>query len=103
VFYGLLISSISCIVLCSVWLVLLSIYLIGTGGTYSRSFPDGTLACGRPIFTRDAWFWTGFQLFGVPLILMIASCRTIAYCRRRSCFIPKVCDNLVTTPQRNWS
>ena len=82
ILYGLLIPSIICLVLCLTWLVLFSISLIGTGGTYSRTFPDGSIACGIPIFPRDEWFWPLFQLFGVPVVLVIASWQTIAYCRR---------------------
>ena len=82
VFDVLLGLSILCIMLCSMWLVLVTMFLIGTGGTYSRTFPDGSMACGIPVFTRDDWFWRVFQLFGVPLILIIASWQTIAYCRR---------------------
>jgi len=80
--YGLLIPSITCIVLCSIWLVLFSTCLIASGGTYSRTLEDGSIACGIPIFDRDALFWAPFQLFGVPLILIGASWRTIAYCRQ---------------------
>lgn len=73
VFYGLVIPSIVCIAVCSIWLVVVSIFMIGTGGTFSRSLPDGSIECGIPIFSTGEWLWPVFQLFGVPLIMMIAS------------------------------
>ena len=83
VLYSLLIPSITCIVLCSTWLVMISLYFLSTGGTYSQTLSDGSMVCHIPVFTRDSWFWAAFQLFGAPLALIIASWRTIAYCRTK--------------------
>jgi O-antigen ligase len=64
---------------CALWLVLLSMFLLSTGGTYSRTFEDGSVACGIPVFTREEWFWPAHQLFGAPLALLVAFWRTAAY------------------------
>ena len=74
-----MVLSIACIAISALWLVLLSIYVLSTGGTYSRTFADGSIACGISIFTKDEWFWPMFQLFGAPLTLLIAAWRTITY------------------------
>jgi hypothetical protein len=83
ILYGLFIPSIICIVLCTTWLVLISNVLLATGGTYGYTTPDGDIVCGIPVFTQDDWSWPAFRLFGVPLVLIIASWRTIAYCRKK--------------------
>ena len=80
VLYSVMALSIICVAVSALWIALLSNFLLSTGGTYSRTYEDGGIACGIPVFTRDEWFWPAFQLFGVPLILLIASWRTIAYC-----------------------
>lgn len=72
--------SVAGVAVCALWLVLLSIFLLSTGGTYSRTYEDGSIACGIPVFTREEWFWPAFQLFGVPLALLAASWRTVTYC-----------------------
>ena len=59
------------------WLVVVSIYLIGTDATYSQMSEDGSLACRIPVFTKEEWFWPAFQLFVVPVIVLAASWRTV--------------------------
>ena len=68
---------------CAVWLVAVALLLLRTGGTYSQSFEDGSLACGIPVFTEGGWFWPAFSLFGAPSILLAACVRTVEYCSRR--------------------
>ena len=68
---------------CALWLTLLSMFLLSTGGTYSRTFEDGSIACGIPVFTRGEWFWPAFQLFGAPLAVLVASWRAAAFCSGR--------------------
>ena len=75
--------SIACVAASALWLILLTVFLLGTGGTYSRAYDDGSIACGIPVFTREEWFWPAFQLFGAPLAVFAASLRTIAYCSSR--------------------
>lgn len=62
------------------WLTLFSTFMLLTGGTYSRTYEDGSTACGIPIFTRQEWLWPAFQLLGVPIALLIAFWRTVSYC-----------------------
>ena len=75
--------SVTVVTVCILWLILLSMFLLSTGGTYYRAFEDGSIACGIPVFTREEWFWPAFQLFGAPLAVLVASWRTVAYCSGR--------------------
>lgn len=72
-----------CLAAATVWLLVVSHFLLSTGGTYSRTFPDGSIACGIRVFTSNDWFWPGFRLFGAPLAVIAASGRTIGYCLTR--------------------
>ena len=72
--------SVTGVAVCMLWLVLVSVYLLSTGGTYSRTFEDGSIACGIPVFTREEWFRPVCRLFGAPLAVLVASLRTVAYC-----------------------
>lgn len=65
------------------WLLAVSMFLLATGGTYSRSYDDGTLVCGIPMFTREGWLWPAFSLFGAPFVVLAASWRTVVYCSGR--------------------
>lgn len=75
--------SISSALVCVLWLVAVSMSLLATGGTYSRSYPNGVIACQIPVFTEDYWFWPMFRLYGVPLFILLASMRTIGFCAER--------------------
>ena len=70
------------------WLVLVSIYLIGTDATYSQMYEDGSLQCRIPVFTKEEWFWPVFQLFVVPIIVLAVSWRTVTYCYGRIKMVP---------------
>lgn len=62
-------------------------YLAETKGTYSYTFQTSSgsfaTACGIPFFTKEDWLWTAFELFGVPLIILLAAVRTIQFLHRR--------------------
>ena len=62
------------------WMLAVSMFLLATGGTYSRMYEDGTLEWGIPVFTGEEWFRPAFSLFGAPLVVLAASWRTVAYC-----------------------
>lgn len=68
---------------CGVWLVTISLLLLQSGGTYSATLEDGSIACRIPAFPEGRWFWPGFSLFGAPAILLMASVRTVVYSSRR--------------------
>jgi hypothetical protein len=81
------VASIICSVLMVLWLILLVGYLILTGATYSYQIQneDGSIGiiCNIPIFTTDNWLWLSFELFGVPIIVLIAAIQTIRVLQRR--------------------
>jgi hypothetical protein len=81
--YSLMVFSIACAAVSALWPVLLTQLLLSSGGTYSRTYEDGSIACGIPVFDAENWFWPAFQLYGVPLALLAASWRTITYCSNR--------------------
>ena len=68
---------------CAVWLVTVFLFLLQSGGTYSVTFEDGSIACGIPVFPEGQWFWPAFSLFGAPAVLLAACVRTVNYCSRR--------------------
>ena len=72
-----------CLAAATIWLALVSLFLLATGGIYSRTFPDGSIACGIRVVTSDDWFWPAFRLFGAPLTVAAAARRTIGYCLAR--------------------
>ena len=81
--YILLLASAITGLACAVWLVAVVLFLLRSGGTYSQTFEDGSIACGIPVFAEGRWFWPAFSLFGAPALLLAASIRTISYCSRR--------------------
>jgi hypothetical protein len=68
--------------ICAVWLVTVSLFLWQTGGTYSVTLEDGSIACRVPVFPAGEWFWPAFSLFGAPAILLAACVRTAIYGQR---------------------
>ena len=79
--------SVVCAALASLWLVLITHHLITTGATYSRTVTaeDGSnlIICGISIFNREDWLWSSFELFGVQILILIASIRTAQVLYRR--------------------
>jgi hypothetical protein len=41
--------SFACLAVAALWLILVTLFLLSTGGTYSRTFADGSIACGIPV------------------------------------------------------
>ncbi len=68
---------------CAVWLVAVLLLLWQSGGTYSATLEDGSIACRIPAFPEGRWFWPAFSLFGAPAVLLGACVRTVNYCSRR--------------------
>ncbi len=76
------VSAIACLA-CAVWLLIAFLFLLQTGGTYSATLEDGSIACGIPVIPEGQRFWPAFSLFGAPAVLLAACVRTVNYCSRR--------------------
>ncbi|HEX8266078.1 MAG TPA: hypothetical protein VF596_11775 [Pyrinomonadaceae bacterium] len=80
-------ASIICALLAVLWLIFLVVFIIIIdGGTYtSRELrEDGSFAIVHnvPLFTADNWTWVAFQLFGIPVLVLIAAIQTIRALRK---------------------
>ena len=71
----------------AVWIIVVGIYFLLTGGTFGYTTSDGTMVCQIPVFTSESWPQVSLVLFGIPLAVFIIGIVLIRYCRRRLPFV----------------